>query len=243
MMRRGITLLELMVVLLCMAIILGASTTMVATAIQHTNHAKESRVAYTREALFEDRLRSILENAYLSSEATDTASYFRGGTDLSQSTAGQAQDPSDLVFTALSPRIPSEVIASNDDFETLNDTYGPEGGLTEYELGLTPIGDSPGDSATGLYLRHQTPADGDYTQGGYQTVLDPDIESISYEFYNGTDWETTWDTQADNTPRLPSAIRITYRRTNDNADHTFVVRLIHSDVTPENPVTTGDTNQ
>jgi hypothetical protein len=70
-----------------------------------------------------------------------------------------------------------------------------------------------------------------------ELVLDPDINSISYEFYNGADWDTSWDTQAINPPRLPAAVRITYRRVNDEVDRQFVVRLIHSDVTADNPVT------
>ncbi len=235
--QRGVSMVELMVVVICMAIILAASFPVAMTALRHTESVKDSRVVYNRNAQFEDRLRSILENAYLSSDTTDTKSYFRGGQDLPQTQAGQDTDPSTLEFTAVSPRIPSEVLDSNADFETLNQTYGPEGGMTEYEIGLTPIGESPVDS--GLFMRHQTPADGDPTQGGYQTVLDPDIDSISYEFYNGTDWDVTWDTQSSNTPRLPAAVRITYHRKSDSADHYFVVRLINSDVTPDNPVSTG----
>ncbi|MEI8281679.1 MAG: hypothetical protein WCG75_04675, partial [Armatimonadota bacterium] len=62
---------------------------------------------------------------------------------------------------------------------------------------------------------------------------------ISYEFYNGTDWDVSWDTTSMATPRLPAAVRITYRRKNDSADHIFLVRLIHSDATSDNPVVTG----
>ncbi|MEI7987326.1 MAG: hypothetical protein WCI55_17020, partial [Armatimonadota bacterium] len=140
-----------------------------------------------------------------------------------------------LVFSGLSPRIPSELIESTDDFETLNQTFGPEGGMTEYSLSLTPVGNAPVDQA--LFIRHQTPSDGDPSQGGLESIIDPDIESISYEFYNGTGWDVSWDTTSMNPPRLPAAIRITYRRRNDEVDHYFVVRLIHSDVTVDNPVT------
>lgn len=236
--KRGITLIELISVVVCMAIIIGASSTSVYTAIVHTSKVKASRAVYDRNALFEDRLRAVIENAYLSSDATDTKSYFIGGQNVSQSAPGQSSDENQLVFTGLSSRIPSEVLESTDDFETLNSTYGPEGGVSEYALSLTPIGDSPVDTA--LFLRKQTPADGDNSQGGYQSVLDPDIDTISYEFYNGTDWDVTWDTQTTNIPRLPAAVRITYRRRDDSTDHYFIVKLIHSDVTPDNPVTSGE---
>ena len=241
-MRRGITLLEVMIVTLCMAVIIGASTNAVLTAIQHTGRVKASRVVNDRNAIFEDRLRSILQNAYLSSVAADTNSYFLGGQGVVVSpTITNSTDnyQNQLVFTGLSQRIPSELIDSTETFENLNKAFGPEGGMTEYSVSLTPVGQAPVDQA--LFLRHQTPADGDPSQGGMESVLDPDITSISYEFYNGTDWDTSWDSTTQATPRLPAAVRITYRRKNDSADHIFIVRLIHSDVTPDNPVVTGTT--
>ena len=136
---------------------------------------------------------------------------------------------------SFSPNVPLELLQSTDDFTTLNDTFGPQGGLTEYSFTQTPIGNATSDQ--GYFLRHQTPPDGDPTQGGYQAVFDPDIESVSYEFYDGTNWDPTWDTTTMQTPRLPAAVRITYRRKNDDKDHVFVIRLVHSDVTPDNPVT------
>jgi Tfp pilus assembly protein PilE len=232
---RGITLLEVMVVTVCMAIILAACVSTVLTAIQHTSKVKAARTVYDRNALFEDRLRNILQNAYLSSVTTDTNSYFYGGADIVDAGSGTQNGQIQLIFTGLSARIPSELIDSTDDFETLNSSFGPEGGMTEYSLSLTPVGQAPVEEA--LFLRHQTPADGDPTQGGVETILDPDIDTISYEFFNGTDWDTSWDTQSINPPRLPAAVRITYRRKTDTVDHQFIVRLRHSDVTPENPVT------
>jgi hypothetical protein len=231
--KRGLTLLEVMVVTLCMAIIIAASTSAVFTAVTHTSKVKASRIVYDRNAQFEDRLRTILQNAYLSSTAGDTNSFFLGGEDVVEVPNGVGNQ-SQLVFTGLSPRVPSELIESTDDFETLNESYGPEGGIVEYSLSLSPVGNAPVEQA--LFLRHQTPADGDPSQGGLESVLDPDVESISYEFYNGSDWDTAWDTTEMNPPRLPSAIRVTYQRVNDENSHYFTVRLIHSDVTVDNPV-------
>lgn len=231
--KRGLTLLEVMVVTLCMAIIIAASTSAVFTAVTHTSKVKASRTVYDRNALFEDRLRAILQNAYLSSTAGDTKSFFLGGEDVVEVPNG-VNNQSQLVFTGLSPRVPSELIESADDFETLNESYGPEGGIVEYSLSLSPVGNAPVEQA--LFLRHQTPADGDPSQGGLESVLDPDVETISYEFYNGSDWVTAWNTTEMNPPRLPSAIRVTYQRVNDENSHYFTVRLIHSDVTVDNPV-------
>jgi hypothetical protein len=75
------------------------------------------------------------------------------------------------------------------------------------------------------------------TQGGMESVLDADIESINFEFWDGLQWITEWDTQASNTPRLPAAVRITYQRQDDANDRFLVVRLKHSDITPDNPLT------
>ena len=220
-MKRGISLLEVMIVTICMAIILGASSEAVYTAIRHTSKVKASRTVYDRNAQFEDRFRSILQNAILSSNAADTNSYFLGGSGVGNSTTNATGGTS----------LGSDGIQ----LTFVTDTFGPQGGLTEYSFTQTPIGNATSDQ--GYFLRHQTPPDGDPTQGGYQAVFDPDIESVSYEFYDGTNWDPTWDTTTMQTPRLPAAVRITYRRKNDDKDHVFVIRLVHSDVTPDNPVT------
>ncbi len=235
--KRGITLLEMMIVTLCMVVILSSVIMFAVTALKHTTAVKETRATFNTNSALEDRIRNLLEGAYLSSVATDTSSYFKGGPDVALTNPNDSSDPTLLVFTALSPRVPSELLASNSDFETLNQSYGPQGGMTEYALSLTAIGDSTVDQ--GLFLRHQTPADGDSSQGGYQSVLDANVDSISYEFYDGTDWIQTWDTGSMTTPRLPAAVRITYHRKDEQNDHQLVVHLLHSDVTPDNPVVSG----
>jgi hypothetical protein len=146
-----------------------------------------------------------------------------------------------LVFTSLGERLPAEFVTSQDDFETLNQTYGPRGGLTEVSISQSAIGNAP--VSTGLYLRKQTPADGDSSQGGFESSLDPDIDSISFEFYNGESWDLTWDSTAMDVPRLPAAVRVTYSRTSDSVERIFVVRLPLSDVTPDNPVTAGGSSE
>ena len=126
-MRRGVTLLETLVVAACMAVIIVATSSAVYTAIQHTNKVKASRVSYDRNALFEDRLRSVLQNAYLSEVATDPNSYFYGGVDVSDSgtsqssSLGNSGNQNSITFSALSPHIPSELVNdTNDDSKSLN---------------------------------------------------------------------------------------------------------------------------
>lgn len=221
-----------------MVIILSALSGVVLTSFRHTDRVKASRVNRERDARFEDRLRSLIQSAFLSTVQTDTSSYFVGGDGGSESEDGQNGVAGGLTFTALSEKLPLEMLNSTDDFTTLNERFGPRGGMTEVSLALTPIGEAPVQN--GLFYRHQTPADGDNTQGGVESVLDPDIDQISFEFFDGTDWITGWDTQSQAEPRLPAAVRITYNRT-DEQEQIFIVRLIHSDVTPANPVTSGGT--
>ncbi|HLP00068.1 MAG TPA: prepilin-type N-terminal cleavage/methylation domain-containing protein [Fimbriimonas sp.] len=237
--RRGFTLVELMVVLLAMSMILAASASVVREAIQHTERVKDSRVISERDALFEDRIRSIVRAAYLSTDQTDASSYFIGGEDVDNEVSGNIGGGTQLIFTALTSKLPADLIQSGDDFETLNEQRGPLGGVTEISISLTPVGNAP--VSDGMFLRKQTPADGDPSQGGYESVLDPDIRTIGLEFFDGTDWVEEWNTQQSNTPRLPSAVRILYSREGDNQDHYIVVHLPHSDVTPDNPVIVGDT--
>lgn len=239
--RRGFTLVELMVVLISMALILSVVSTSVLTAIQHTERVKASRVTSERDRLFEDRIRTIFQAAYLSTDPTDASSYFIGGEDVDNEVSGNVGGGTQVIFTALNSKLPANILESGDDFETLNSTYGPQGGVSEISISLTPVGNAPVEE--GMFLRKQTPADGDPSQGGRESVLDPDIRTIGLEFYDGTSWIESWNTQQSNTPRLPSAIRLLYSRESDTQDHYIIIHLPHSDVTPNNPVTVGEEAQ
>ncbi len=234
--RRGITLLELMVSVVITAIIVAAAAQATAVALRHNAGVQASRVVSDRNEDFEARLRRLIELSYLSTVTTEASSFFIGGDNTGDTDSSMATAGGGLIFTILGEKLPADYLESTDDFETLNQTYGPRGGMTEVSLSLTPIGNDSG-SQTGLFIRRQTPADGDPSQGGFESVFDSGVEQISFEFYDGTDWATSWDTQAMETPRLPAAVRVTYRRTNDAADRIFVVRLPLSDVTPDNPLT------
>lgn len=183
---------------------------------------------------FENSLRDVIRRAALSPTTGDPASYFLGG---ALSIGGSGTEATSVVFTAL--RYPSDaLLGSEATFEEINERYGPPAGMEEISLSMTPYGDAGG--RTGLFLRRQTPADGDPTQGGYEELLSPDVASIRFEFFDGREWITAWDTTAQAEPRLPAAVRViyTYVETPD-IERTFVVKLPHSDVTPLDPAVNG----
>lgn len=235
--RRGLTLVELMVAVAITALIAASAGQATFVALKHQASAKAYRTASTRDAQFEDKLRRLISSACLSTVTTDPASYYIGGDATGDTDSNLQTSGAGLVFTALGNRLPAEYVTSQDDFETLNATYGPQGGLTEISISQSAIGNAP--VSTGIFLRKQIPADGDSTQGGFESSLDSDIESISFEFYNGETWDLSWDTTTMDTPRLPAAVRVTYSRTSVPGDHIFVVRIPLSDVTPADPLTTS----
>ncbi len=164
----------------------------------------------------------------LTSDTGDAASYFR--TPLDDGTSGQPA--SSLVFTAGGERVPPSYQAADDTLDTLNERYGPVGGLAEVSLSTTALGEPNGQ--TGLYLREQRPPDADSEQGGYESVFEASVEQIGFEFFDGSTWVTSWDTQSGER-RLPAAVRVSYRRTGED-DRQIVIMVPASDVTVRNPI-------
>jgi len=204
----------------------------------------------------EQQIRSLLRGAYISSTATDGTTYFLGDESGSNQDVTAADT---LIFTTLSVGLNgSELTDTNDDSEALNQTYGTQGGVTEVALSMTAVGDG-GQTKQGLFIREQRPADGDPTQGGFETLLSGDVKSIMFEFYDGANWDPTWstsgvtaqsttnmniDTSGVDGRRIPAAVRVTYTLNGepDGTNHVFIVQLPLSDVTAENPVVvTGTT--
>ena len=228
--QRGITLLEILVTLIASAILIVGVALSYEVAISWQRRAPEKREAMEKIYRFQDRLISLIENAYISSDENDAETYFMTGTGDEIS-----DDASSLVFTSTGDN-PSEAYLNADseaEFETLNETYGPQAGITEISLSLTPVGAAP--VSNGLFIREQRPADGDETQGGKESLLNPDVETIFFEFWDGTEWATSWTT--DEIRRLPAAVRVTYRIADEDADRILVIRLKNSDVTTLNPAT------
>lgn len=263
--RTGITLLELLIAIAGTALVVAATSRALASALKTQPQLQAKQDEEQQQLQFEDRVSQYLRHAWLSANATDTASFFTtnadsestsntsGGvisqsTSSSDSTASNAfggSGASSLTFTAngiapnaaiLSPTATSQTSDSSSDvsdFETANQNYGPQGGVIEVGLSLTAVGDPQGQ--TGLFLRIQRPADGDSSQGGTESLLLKDIDLVTFEFYDGQEWQPSWDTSTMTTQRLPAAVRVTYGMS-DGTQHAFVVPIPASDATSTNPV-------
>jgi prepilin-type N-terminal cleavage/methylation domain-containing protein len=240
--RRGYTILEFLVAAAIMALIAATTARAVSASLNFETKLSSSRETAARVDSFETRMRTIISLAHLSSDAAATNSFFIASAGQPAS-GGSAQtgtsdgDADSLTFTWIGDRLSGTIVNSDDDFETLNTQLGAQGGVAESTLSTSPFGDSAGK--TGLFIRTQRPADGDPTQGGTERLLTADIESTKYEFFDGNDWVTTWDTRTQATKRLPAAVRITYKFTDEQSTRVMVVRIPESDVTTDNPIAAG----
>lgn len=142
-----------------------------------------------------------------------------------------------LTFTTTAPALPMAALAGTDDFETQQQARGPVGGLAEVSLSVTPVGDAGG--RTGLFERLQRPSDADPSQGGSEFLLDPQIERIGFQFWDGLEWVTSWSTTSP--PRLPQAVRVSYtlRGAPPGEVRVFDVPLPASDVSAQSPQNTS----
>ncbi len=250
--RRGVTLVELLIALAIVALVTATSGRALVTSLSYGDRMRLGREDQSKRQSFEDGIRSLLSATYVDPDATNGNTYFIGGkssgtpTQLGQ-TSGQGGNgsnsgtltdggtaPDSMIFTITGARLSGAVLDSTNDFETNNQKFGPVGGVSEIALSLTANNDPGGHQ--GLFIRRQTPADGDHTQGGFQSVLSPDVSQITFEYFDGTNWDPQWDTTTQGSRRLPSLIRVTYRFTQDNRDHIFMVRIPASDATATNPV-------
>lgn len=225
--QRAFTLIELLVAITILGILLGALTAAYSQSIDQDARIRQGRDSVATRLAFETRFSDLLRHAYLSPDSTDLTTFF-----VAEDTGAGAET---MTFTVLGQRVPRTVVNSTDDFETLNERVGPQGGVAEIAFSVTPVGNAP--TSQGLFLREQRPSDGDPTQGGYEEVLDENITQVSFEFWDGLAWVPTWDTRTQTTRRLPAAVRMTYRLTDDTTDRTYIVRIPGSDVTANNPIT------
>jgi type II secretory pathway pseudopilin PulG len=261
--NRGLTLLELLISLSMVVVITLTTTRAYITSLDYNNKLRNDRNATAARNLFEDEVSKLIRHAWLSTSTTNQKSYFIGGqptvltttggtntTGATGSTTGSSSGssaggangaygtPNTMVFTAAGLPLPGSYLASNDDFNTDNQNYGPVGGIQEIELSQTAVGPG-GQGKTGLFLRTQIPADNDPTQGGNEELLSADVTQIGFEFFDGANWDQSWDNRAQ-TPapgHLPAAVRVTYRFKGDDTDHVFIVMIPASDVNYLNPVT------
>jgi type II secretory pathway pseudopilin PulG len=234
--RVGVTLLELLVVLVMMGFLTYALIYAFVGGIDMERRQSQRQSEQNPTARLERRITRLLTEATLSEDTADQTTYFVAATE-SEGALGADR----LTFTTTAPGLSLAAQQSVDDFETQHEQSGPQGGVAEVSFGTTPVGQAV--STTGLFERLQRPADGDETQGGTEAVLEASVTQLGFEFYDGTQWTTEWDTLNSGTRRLPAAVRVSYTLSTD-ADaipHSFVVRLPASDVDADNPANTSTT--
>lgn len=244
-MRRGVTLIELLVVVVMLGFIIAGAVRALAVAVEVELRLRDGTREAQRLAAFEREVGDLLKQAFLPATPSETA-YFIGtaagstlptpGTILGQGAGAFADE---VTFTAVGIRPRLAALESDADFEELNATFGPQGG--PMEVSISTFGINVPDDRSGIFLRTQRPADGDPSQGGRQRLWLSEITSIQFEFFDGLEWRPTWDSRGNEQNRLPAAVRVTYRPREQDADRVFVVRLLHSDATPNDPVPAGGT--
>lgn len=235
--RRGITLIELLLAAILSVIVLAGAAQAVSATVAFQQRVEPARAEVSQRDQFEQSVRRMLERAVLHAVEPETT-FFILQTNGGGSGSGTSDLPDSLIFTVAGLPPKGSITDSQDDFETLNEQFGPQGGVAEVSLSTTAFA-APGNE-TGLFLREQRPSDGDYTQGGYERVLWNQIASIGFEVFDGAEWSTIWDTTQSAEARLPAAVRVSYSLVGqEDQTYRFVVRLPLSDVTVDNPSEDG----
>lgn len=223
----GLTLVELLVTVAISAVLVVALGTAHHAAVRYQLDRQSASSQASRIETFEARLRGLLERAYLSDDDSDPLTYF-----VASATGGSLAELDTLTFTALAEPPRAAYLRATAPHDELNSRFRPQGGTVEVGIGPTVVGDG---AAGGTLLRLQQPPDGDPTQGGRQSTLAAEAEILGFEFYDGTAWQTVWDTQS-GPRRLPAAVTVRYRWQQQAGERVVTCRLLHSDVTPANPV-------
>ncbi len=236
---RGVTLIELLTALVIGVFVALGLNLAFSSAMRYQTEVVPRRAEALQEFAIEARLRRLLERAFVDNSLDSEHTFFIGRVDPSGSSSLNAGEAAtEIMFTVVGGRLPGGALAQTGvTFEDRNSNLAPVGGITERRIGLSPIGDA-GD-LTGAFLREQTPSDSDPEQGGFESLLDERITTLSFEFWDGSDWQPDWDTDTGER-RLPAAVRISYTLNTDEDEllRVFVVRLPASDITAANPLGT-----
>ena len=243
--RQGVTLIELLIVLVITAILASAIGYAFTAELTMQRVEEARRADQYRSDATERRIARLLQGAKLAAPApaepsiggppaaAAQATYFEGVAENGANDLGCDR----LTFTTTAPALPLAALDGTDDFETQQGARGPVGGLAEVSLSVTPVGDAGG--RVGLFERIQRPSDADPTQGGFESLLDSRIARIGFQFWDGAEWITAWD--AANPPRLPQAVRVSYtlRGLPDSDVRVFDVPIPASDVDAQTPQGAG----
>jgi type II secretory pathway pseudopilin PulG len=226
------SLLELLIGIAIVAIVLTTAARAFSLGLNFDLQSQVTRNAYSQRVRFEDRMTALIRGANLHG----AGDYFISPiplTDVVQQVPlddGLGSGSMSLVFTGNQQLQPKVLNASGLDFPTMNTRYGAWGAAVETAFSLTPVGNAQG--RTGLFLRMQCPADSDPTQGGTEGLISDKVQDIRFQFFDGTQWTSTWDSGKTEKGKLPQKVQIQYLFVGDDQPHTFFVRLPLYDSTP-----------
>ena|GEM_PF-990653 len=224
---RGVSLVEMLTAIVIATLVMTSLSRTVVAGINFQKNGETARIAEARRVAFEDHLKAIIEGAVLYTPDHFFISPIPNNvsapvTDTSGITLAEGSDS--LVLTSVPTTMPGAFLHSTDTvFEDLNQRFGPLAGPAEIGLSTTPVGEA--GLAQGLFLRTQTPPDSDPTQGGTETLMMDRLQAIRFQFYDGTQWDDSWDTRNGNKGQLPMAVKVTYYLLNDPMTHTILVRV------------------
>lgn len=239
--RRGVTLVELLVVAAMGVLIAVGTVRAFESGLDFQTRLQPQRKQQTERFVFEERLGDLISHAYLGSDAESTQTYFVLESTGASGGLGNGDLPDRLTLSVKGLPISAGTLESTDDFETRNERFGPQGGISEASLSTTPIAAS--SDVAGVFLRRQNPSDGDLTQGGFESVFWNRVGTIGFEVHDGQQWGTIWDTTQMDERRLPAAVRVSYTLDDDSeTTYRFTVRLPLSDVTADDPASARGAN-
>lgn len=230
----ALTLIEVLVAMGIGGIVVAASAVAFRAGVDHLFFSQRILAAEQSKSDWTSGMRQTIACALLSSDPNDTKSFFIASSDDASSDLGAIR----LTFTSVYAALPGGSLDTSLTFDDVHDTYGPIGGLAEVSYSTVPIGDA--GTSSGVFERIQRPVDADPLQGGLESLVSPDVSEIGFQFWDGVEWLTEWDSRS-GSRRLPAAVRVQYRLTSESIDqlHTFVIVIPTSDVTATNPMTQG----
>jgi len=219
---------EMLVAVLMVVVVMTSISRAFVTGIMFQKNGETARNLEVKRIAFEDRLRAIIEGAVLYTPdhffiapIPDTTGQ-TAPTDTSGIALAEGADS--LVLTSVPSTLPGAFLHSTgESFEDLNSRFGPLAGPSEIGISTVPVGDA--GLAQGLFLRIQTPPDSDPTKGGTETLMMDHLQAIKFQFYDGTQWDDSWDTTKTNANQLPLAVKVTYYLQNDPVSRTMLIRV------------------